>query len=299
MIGAALWAAARQCSVARVPFVVDGRRVGSVAVADVPALQALRHVDHALRFDAAAVELRTPATERNAVLAVMHAQLREQGHIRAWRDEIYALRDPATLEPLALIERAAARFWGLLTFGAHATGYVANADGRPSQLWIARRAPHKATDPGLLDNLIGAGVPHDQTPRQALLREAWEEAGLTPAQAEAAVAVGKIELHRDVAEGLQHEWLYSFDLALPVGLLPNNQDGEVAGFELMPPQRVLPLLAAQTMTLDAALVSFDFLVRHQLVDEAERAERVGRDNTRPADGIGHGSFTQREPHTWG
>lgn len=299
MIGAALWAAARQCSVARVPFVVDGRQVGSVAVADVPALRALRHVDHALHINAADVELRTPATERNAVLAVMHAQLREQGHIRAWRDETYALRDPATLEPLALIERAAARFWGTLTFGAHATGYVANADGRPSQLWIARRALHKATDPGLLDNLIGAGVPHDQTPRQALLREAWEEAGLTPAQAQAAVAVGKIELHRDVAEGLQHEWLYSFDLALPRGLVPCNQDGEVASFELMPPQQVLSLLAGQTMTLDAALVSFDFLARHRLVDTAELTDPWVSVTANPADGIGHGSFTQRAPHIWG
>lgn len=299
MIGAALWAAARQRSVARVPFVVDGRQVGSVAVADVPALRALRHVDHALHINAADVELRTPATERNAVLAAMHAQLHEQGRIRAWRDETYALRDPATLEPLALIERAAARFWGTLTFGAHATGYVANADGRPSQLWIARRALHKATDPGLLDNLIGAGVPHDQTPRQALLREAWEEAGLTPAQAQAAVAVGKIELHRDVAEGLQHEWLYSFDLALPRGLVPCNQDGEVASFELMPPQQVLSLLAGQTMTLDAALVSFDFLARHRLVDTAELTDPWVSVTANPADGIGHGSFTQRAPHIWG
>ena len=44
MIGAPLWAAARLRSVARVPFIVDGRRVGSVAAAHVPALQALRHV---------------------------------------------------------------------------------------------------------------------------------------------------------------------------------------------------------------------------------------------------------------
>ena len=270
MIGAPLWAAARLRSVARVPFVVDGRRVGSVAVAHLPALQALRHVDHELHVSTCQVELRTPVTERNAVLAAMHAHLHEQGHILAWRDETYALRDPATLEPLALIERAAARFWGVLTFGAHATGYVADAQGRPTQLWIARRSPLKATDPGLLDNLIGAGVPHDQTPRQALLREAWEEAGLTPAQAEAAVAVGSIELHRDVAEGLQYEWLYSFDLALPAGLVPKNQDGEVASFELMSPQRVLALLTPQTMTLDAALVTFDFLVRHRLTDKAER-----------------------------
>ena len=80
--------------------------------------------------------------------------------------------------PLALIERAAARFWGTLTFGAHANGYVADAQGRPTHLWIARRSTHKATDPGKLDNLVGGGVPHGQTPFETLVREGFEEAGL-------------------------------------------------------------------------------------------------------------------------
>ena len=78
------------------------------------------------------------------------------------------------------MERASARFWGTLTLGAHANGFVADADGRPTHLWIAQRSFDKATDPGKFDNLIGGGVPEGQTPLQALVREGWEEAGLTP-----------------------------------------------------------------------------------------------------------------------
>lgn len=48
--------------------------------------------------------------------------------------------------------------------GAHASGYVADVAGRPTQLWIAQRSMAKATDPGSFDNLIGGGVPDGQAP---------------------------------------------------------------------------------------------------------------------------------------
>ena len=74
---------------------------------------------------------------------------------------------PVTGERLATIERASARFWGTLTLGAHATGYTRSAGGRPEALWIARRSFTKATDPGMLDNLVGGGVPHGRVLRPA------------------------------------------------------------------------------------------------------------------------------------
>ncbi|EWS52579.1 NUDIX domain protein [Methylibium sp. T29] len=114
----------------------------------------------------------------DAAFAVTHAALRERGLITGWRNETYAVVPAWGAPVLARIERAAARFWGTLTFGAHANGYVAGPDGRPSHLWIAQRSPHKPTDPGKFDNLIGGGVPHGQTPFETLVREGWEEAGL-------------------------------------------------------------------------------------------------------------------------
>ena len=259
----ALAAARRHDASRRVPFVVDGRSVGSV---DRDHLQALAAWPAWLRVDTEQVEL--IAQDRDAALATINARLRDLGLVRAWRDERFALFDPQTSQRLASTERAACRFWGTLTLGAHANGYVADAQGQPSHLWIARRSAHKATDPGLLDNLIGGGVADGQTPRQALLREAWEEAGLSPAQVGNAPAGSVLRLHRDVPEGLQLEDLYSFDVLLPPGLQPTNQDGEVAGFECLPVRQALQKAAGTAMTVDAALVTLDFALRHRLLEPA-------------------------------
>ncbi|MGL6113383.1 MAG: NUDIX hydrolase, partial [Rubrivivax sp.] len=143
------------------------------------------------------------------------------------------------------------------------------ADGRPTHLWIAQRASTKATDPGKLDNLIGGGVPEGQTPLQALVREGWEEAGLRPDALRGVKAGSVLRLQRDIPEGLQHEWLHGYDLQLPAGLTPNNQDGEVAGFECLPLAEALHLAAGDAMTVDAALVTLDFALRHALLPPAQ------------------------------
>jgi len=258
----ALRAAVAHDAAARVPFRVNGRAVGSVARAH---LQALRTWRDGLQVDEAGVALQIEPPRLDAVLAQLNNTLRSLGLIRAWRDEPFALFDPADGTRLATMERAAARFWGTLTLGAHANGYVADAHGRPGHLWIAQRALTKATDPGKFDNLIGGGVPEGQTPAQALVREGWEEAGLQPAQMAAVRAGSVLCLKRDIAEGLQFEWLHAYDLRLPEELVPQNQDGEVAGFRCLPLDEALALAAGEQMTVDAALVTLDFALRHALL----------------------------------
>ena len=214
--------------------------------------------------------LTLPRATRNAALADLHLRLRDQGLIRAWRDEPYPLLDEqGTLQ--AVIERAASRFWGSITFGAHCNGYVTDAQGRPTHLWVARRADSKPTDPGMLDNMIGGGVPHGQTPREALLREAWEEAGLMPDQMAPLQRGRVLELCCDIPEGLQHEWLHVYDLPLPPDVQPLNQDGEVAWHRLMPVAQALDHARRGDMTVDASLATLDFALRHGLLDDAEAA----------------------------
>ena len=256
---------------ARLPFSVNGTPVGSVARAHLPVLRAL-----GLDVAAARVTLRCAPEALDARLARLNAALRLQGLILAWRDEAFALFDPASGVRLAAMERAAARFWGTLTLGAHANGYVADAQGRPTHLWIARRSPTKATDPGKHDNLIGGGVPDGQTPLQALRREGWEEAGLEPARMQGAQPGSVLGLKRDIREGLQHEWLYVFDLQLPAAWEPRNQDGEVAGFECLPLADALDLAAGDTMTVDAALVTLDFALRRALILQPRRQQLEAR-----------------------
>ena len=265
-------ALARACEgPARIPFVLmdeQGPVLGSVALAHLDALRAwpdafelLRSADGAPR----ALALRLPAPGRDARLAQIHARLHADGLIVAWRDEPYPLRDRAGGEH-GTLERAASRFWGMLTLGAHCNGYVADASGRPTHLWIARRSCTKPTDPGRLDNLVGGGVPAGQSPREAVIREGWEEAGLEPRQMAGLVTGGLVDLECDIPEGRQHERLHVFDLALPAGLVPRNMDGEVAEHRLMPVAEALARAAAGELTTDAALATLDFAVRHRLIE---------------------------------
>jgi 8-oxo-dGTP pyrophosphatase MutT (NUDIX family) len=212
------------------------------------------------------VQLLCTAAERQSVLAQINEALRDDGLIKAWRNETYPVACLASGECLATFERAASRFWGTLTLGTHATGYVADESGRPTHLWIAQRALDKATDPGAWDNLVGGGVPAGQSPLEALVREAWEEAGLRPTQLQGLRPGRVIRLRRDIPEGLQLEDVHGFDLAMPPGLVPANQDGEVAGFELLPVAEALARAAGTQMTVDAALVTLDFALRHGLVE---------------------------------
>lgn len=267
--GAATWPAlaeARRAREPRVPFFVRGATVGSVAKAHLPALRAFAD---AVRIDDTGVH--ALHDDPSEALAPVNRALREAGLVRAWRDELFALPDPGTLQTLARIERASARFWGTLTLGAHANGFVRGADGRPSHLWIAQRSFTKATDPGMFDNLIGGGVGFGQTPRETLVREAFEEAGLAPHEAAGAEAGRVIGLARDIPEGYQQEWLYAFDIELPAGRTPSNQDGEVAGFRCLPLHEAAAVAADGSMTVDAALVTLDFLLRHRCMPDAQAA----------------------------
>jgi 8-oxo-dGTP pyrophosphatase MutT (NUDIX family) len=265
--------AARAQSVPRVPFLVEGEHVGSVASVHVPRLAAWRQwiaADAPGGEPPAQVKLHAPRAMRDAALATMNAALREEGLIRAWRDEPFSLFHPADGRVLATFERASTRFWGTLTLGAHANGFVADAAGRPTHLWIARRAWNKATDPGCLDNLIGGGVPHGQTPLETVVREGWEEAGLQPAQMQRLATGRVIELDRDVPEGRQFERLHVYDLELDAGVVPANQDGEVAEIMRIEVEQAAQLALSGQMTVDAALVTLDFLLRHHALPETQR-----------------------------
>lgn len=244
----------------------DGVVIGSVDRDDLGALS--RWPEWVHLAPSGTLVLTVPLDAPDEPLAAMHQALRDDGRIRAWRDEPYPLRDEQGGEH-AVIERAAARFWGCLTLGAHCNGYVADTRGRATHIWVARRADDKPTDPGRLDTLIGAGVPWGQTPRQAVIREAWEEAGLKGPALAPLQRGGTLILERDVLEGRQHEWLCVYDLPMPEDLVPQNQDGEVAWHHLLPVEQALELATNGDMTVDAALATLDFALRHALLPSDE------------------------------
>ena len=67
---------------------------------------------------------------------------------------------------------------------------------------------------------------------------------------------------------------HSFDLRLPPACVPHNQDGEVAGFELLPVADALARASGVGMTVDASLVLLDFALRHHLIEAPTGAAAV-------------------------
>lgn len=206
-----------------------------------------------------APSLSTPAV-RTAAFAEVSRTLAAEGALTAWRDERYAVAARPAGPILFEIERAAARYFGIHTFAAHCNGFI----GRPDdwRMWLALRSPVKPIDPGLLDNLVGGGIPVGASSADTLTREAWEEAGIAAPLAREAVQTGIVDIRRDQPDGLQRETIYVHDLWLPADFVPANQDGEAVEHRLCAPADILAVIATEDVTADASLVIVDFLLRH-------------------------------------
>lgn len=210
-----------------------------------------------------AASLVNPAL-RTAALGAVIDELRREGSISGWRNERYAVVPGFDEPPLFHIERAAARYLGGTTYAAHANGYCGSGVG--CEMWLARRAPTKPIDPGMLDNLVGGGMSAGVAPQDTIVREAWEEAGIPAELARKAIPAGTVRLLRAVPEGVQSEVIFVHDIELPRDFQPHNQDGEVAEFRRVPLSKVLDMLRADSdVTLDASLVMLSFLMRRNYI----------------------------------
>ncbi|MGH8704649.1 MAG: DUF4743 domain-containing protein [Burkholderiales bacterium] len=197
--------------------------------------------------------------QRTAALERVARALAARGVVSGWRDERYAIRSAATGEPLFDLERAAIRRFGLRAHAAHLNGYVRAAGGM--RIWIARRSLVKPIDPGQLDNLVGGGIASGMGARATLVKECWEEAGITRETAARAIAAGRLRVRRAVEEGLHDESLIVFDLELPPDFRPCNRDGEVAEFLCLGMPELIERLAGGEFTADAGAVAIDWLAR--------------------------------------
>ena len=248
-------AATRFDAAAHLPLLCAGVQVGWLRHADAERLAAWPDVfirdSRGMRL---CDDLATPATRTNELARVIEA-LHRHGAIRGWRNECYAVTTSFDAPALFHIERAAARFFGTTTYAAHANGWCGDA------MWIARRSSTKPIDPGLLDNLVGGGMCAGVDPHATIVREAWEEAGIPPELAQKAARAGEFSVLRGVAEGVQAETVFVFDLELPDDFIPRSVDGEVAEFRRVALADVYGIADGRQMTLDASLVARHFLAR--------------------------------------
>jgi 8-oxo-dGTP pyrophosphatase MutT (NUDIX family) len=249
-----------------VRFFCEGAQIGWLRPGDA---QRLLRWQNVFVRDAEAVHiassLRAPAARSAAIDRVVKT-LYGEGVIRGWRDERYAVSTAFDEPALFHIERAAARYFGVTTYAAHVNGYCGS--GHACEMWIARRAPTKPIEPGLLDNVVAGGLCAGTAPLDAIVREAWEEAGMPAELARCAMPTGTIDILREVAEGVQAETIFVHDLELPASFEPVNQDGEVAEFRCLPVRDVIAILGEdRLLTLDASLVVLSFLARRGYLDE--------------------------------
>jgi len=163
--------------------------------------------------------------------------------------------------PIAEIDRAGLPALGLPAYGVHVNGMVSNAAGL--HLWVGRRAKDRQVAPGKLDHLVAGGIPMGLSAEETLVKEAQEEAGLTPEIANRARPVSLVSYRLSLPEGLRNDVLFVFDLEVPQGVVPANTDGEVERFELWSVGRIVELLReTDEFKFNVNLVLTDFLIRH-------------------------------------
>jgi isopentenyldiphosphate isomerase len=250
-----------------VPWKINGQVYGWLRPSFI---DQLRQFDQLFAFLDSQVGLCDPTLQGQALTAqlsdVVNA-LYEQGVLpHKPMNEPYPLTAGERDEAIAEIDRVAASHFGLRSFGQHLNGYV-NYNGR-LLLWVGKRARDRAIFPGAWDNMVAGGLPQGISLEENLIKECQEEAGMSVALAQQATYVGSIAYNRVNANGFRPDVLYCYDIELPATFIPQNTDGEVESFHLMPVEDVLQIVRdSDDFKLNCNLVIIDFALRHRLISE--------------------------------
>ncbi|EEE69452.1 nudix hydrolase 20, chloroplastic [Oryza sativa Japonica Group] len=206
--------------------------------------------------------LRTPDERTNAVGSV----IRSLGDlIPGIRNELYPITSSYGMPVYFSLERAAAPYFGIKAYGVHMNGYV-EKEGQKF-LWIAKRSDTKQTFPGMLDHLVAGGLPYGISCEENVIKECEEEAGIPRSISSNATSVGAIS-YMDI-EGFRYkrDVLFCYDLKLPPDFVPNNEDGEVGSFRLIPvPHAANIIRRTHFFKPNCNLVIIDFLFRHGYIN---------------------------------
>jgi isopentenyldiphosphate isomerase len=184
------------------------------------------------------------STVESRTHAVAHVtnELRQQGVITGWRDELFPVSDTFYNSPWFLIERAAVNSLGILEYGVHINGLVKadTSDSNavldpPPLMWMGRRSPTKSKFPGMLDHIVAGGQPAGLSLIDNVIKECEEEAGIPEEIARPNVfptGVISYETYEPKREKVSRVVLFNYDLYLPKDFVPKPVDGEVEEFFL-------------------------------------------------------------------
>ncbi|XP_027924733.1 nudix hydrolase 20, chloroplastic-like [Vigna unguiculata] len=200
------------------------------------------------------------ADERTSAVAYVVQQLGEE-RIPGIRNELYPVTSSFGAPIFFSLERAAAPYFGIKAYGVHMNGYV-EVDGQ-KHLWIGKRSDTKQTYPGMLDHLVAGGLPHGIDCQENVIKECEEEAGIPRSISVKAIPVGAVSYMDIDGYRYKRDVLFCYDLKLPQDFIPNNEDGEVDSFKLIPVRQVAEVIRkTEFFKTNCSLVIIDFLFRH-------------------------------------
>lgn len=245
----------------RAPLWAQGHQIGSVLPSVGRELGDL--VTRSVSDGVAVWQVNDPVTP---TLNQIAQQMRDQriGHVaHYWRGEQLGVYN-AGGECLGSIERGAVRPLGIPTRAVHLVGRTANG-----ALWVQQRAWDKANDPGQWDTLMGGMISVNDSLYAALARETQEEAGLRLDQLRGLAQRGRVSISRPTDDdappagvpgfappglGYMVEVIDWFEGVVPDGVVPINQDGEVAQFQLLGMPELVDRLQRDEFTLEASMI---------------------------------------------
>jgi hypothetical protein len=219
-------------------FAVEEHAVGLVGRYDVDTLS--RIIDRVV--DALVVERRVPK----------------------WRNETFDVAPRWGAPPIFRLDRGAVPFFGTRAYGVHLNGYRRNGDDLC--LWVGRRSPDKKVAPDKLDNLVAGGVGNGHGLDETLLKEGDEEASIPTSITKHALPVGAVSYRMETELGIRDDVLFVYDLEMPADFLPQNRDGEIVHFDLVPASLVIDRVrTSDDFKFNVNLVILDFALRHGLL----------------------------------
>ncbi|XP_021741573.1 nudix hydrolase 20, chloroplastic-like [Chenopodium quinoa] len=204
-------------------------------------------------------ELKSPEDRTSAVANVINCLGEEL--IPGIRNELYPVTSCFGTRAFFSLERAAAPYFGIKAYGVHMNGYV-EKEGQKF-LWLGKRSQAKSTFPGMLDHLVAGGLPHGIPCGENMMKECEEEAGISISISKKVEPVGAVSYMDINGDRLKRDVLFCYDLKLPEDFVPDNNDGEVESFRLIPVPHVANVIKrTQFFKSNCTLVIIDFLFRH-------------------------------------
>lgn len=183
-------------------------------------------------------ELFLNETIRLAKLYTQQEELIVEGHA----EEVYT----ATGEHVCNMDPAGWQIFGTTAFGVHLIAWsICPFLGK--LYWLQRRSWTKTVHPGKLDMIAGGGIQVGEKARDAMVREASEEAGIPKTYSQKNLkACGIVSYHLSWSfknnPGSFPHVLYMFEMELPWYMRPRKGSDEVDGFVSMTKAEVLDAL---------------------------------------------------------